>query len=70
VLAQDPMLGRDPAEIRDLAVLRASGLVATTRTGRFLVHQRTALGVALAGAPAESGLVTLDRAEEPVAGVA
>jgi DNA-binding IclR family transcriptional regulator len=32
-----------------LSVLRASGLVATTRTGRFLVHQRTALGVALAG---------------------
>jgi DNA-binding transcriptional ArsR family regulator len=32
-----------------LSVLRATGLVATTRTGRFLVHQRTALGVALAG---------------------
>ena len=32
-----------------LAVLRATGLVATVRTGRFLVHQRTALGVALAG---------------------
>jgi Family of unknown function (DUF5937)/Helix-turn-helix domain len=32
-----------------LAVLRATGLVATTRTGRFLVHQRTPLGVALSG---------------------
>jgi DNA-binding transcriptional ArsR family regulator len=32
-----------------VSVLRATGLVATTRTGRFLVHQRTALGVALAG---------------------
>jgi hypothetical protein len=32
-----------------LAVLRATGLVATVRTGRFLVHQRTALGVALSG---------------------
>jgi DNA-binding transcriptional ArsR family regulator len=32
-----------------LAVLRATGLVASTRTGRFLVHQRTALGTALAG---------------------
>ncbi|HEX4833701.1 MAG TPA: helix-turn-helix domain-containing protein [Trebonia sp.] len=32
-----------------LAVLRACGLVSTTRTGRYLVHQRTALGVALAG---------------------
>jgi hypothetical protein len=31
-----------------LAVLRAAGLVATTRTGRFLVHQLTPLGVALA----------------------
>jgi DNA-binding transcriptional ArsR family regulator len=33
-----------------LAILRATGLVSTTRTGRYLVHQRTALGVALAGA--------------------
>jgi DNA-binding transcriptional ArsR family regulator len=32
-----------------LAVLRASGLITTVRTGRFLVHQRTALGVALSG---------------------
>ncbi len=32
-----------------LAVLRAAGLVTTTRTGRFLLHQRTALGIALAG---------------------
>jgi hypothetical protein len=32
-----------------LAVLRATGLVATTRTGRFLVHQQTPLGVALSG---------------------
>jgi hypothetical protein len=32
-----------------LSVLRSAGLVTTTRTGRFLVHQRTALGVALAG---------------------
>jgi DNA-binding transcriptional ArsR family regulator len=32
-----------------LAVLRATGLVATVRTGRFLVHQRTPLGVALSG---------------------
>jgi DNA-binding transcriptional ArsR family regulator len=32
-----------------LAVLRATGLVATARTGRFLVHQRTPLGVALSG---------------------
>ncbi|MFI6464438.1 DUF5937 family protein [Streptomyces sp. NPDC050528] len=30
-----------------LSVLRASGLVSTTRTGRFLVHHRTALGLAL-----------------------
>lgn len=34
-----------------LGVLRASGLVSTTRTGRFLVHHRTALGLALAGDP-------------------
>jgi DNA-binding transcriptional ArsR family regulator len=34
-----------------LAVLRATGLVATTRTGRYLTHQRTALGAALAGEP-------------------
>ncbi len=32
-----------------LAVLRATGLVATVRTGRFLVHQRTPLGIALSG---------------------
>ena len=32
-----------------LAVLRATGLVATTRTGRFLLHQQTPLGVALSG---------------------
>jgi DNA-binding transcriptional ArsR family regulator len=32
-----------------LAVLRASGLVTTTRTGRSLLHQRTPLGIALAG---------------------
>ncbi|MGH3250065.1 MAG: DUF5937 family protein [Trebonia sp.] len=32
-----------------LGTLRANGLVSTTRTGRFLVHQRTALGLALAG---------------------
>jgi DNA-binding IclR family transcriptional regulator len=31
-----------------LAILRGAGLVSTTRTGRYLVHQRTALGVALA----------------------
>jgi DNA-binding transcriptional ArsR family regulator len=31
-----------------LAALRASGLVSTTRTGRFLVHHRTVLGLALA----------------------
>ena len=33
-----------------LAVLRAAGLVSTSRTGRFLLHQRTALGIALSGA--------------------
>jgi DNA-binding transcriptional ArsR family regulator len=32
-----------------LAVLRATGLVTTTRTGRYLIHQRTALGLTLAG---------------------
>jgi DNA-binding transcriptional ArsR family regulator len=32
-----------------LTILRATGLVSTTRTGRYLVHQRTALGMALAG---------------------
>jgi hypothetical protein len=32
-----------------LSVLRAAGLVATVRTGRFLLHQRTPLGVALCG---------------------
>jgi hypothetical protein len=32
-----------------LSVLRAAGLVSATRTGRFLVHQRTPLGAALAG---------------------
>lgn len=32
-----------------LAMLRATGLVATTRTGRSLTHQRTTLGAALAG---------------------
>ena len=31
-----------------LAVLRANGLISTTRTGRFLLHQLTALGLALA----------------------
>ena len=31
-----------------LAVLRANGLISTTRTGRFLLHQRTPLGLALA----------------------
>jgi DNA-binding transcriptional ArsR family regulator len=31
-----------------LGVLRANGLVSTTRTGRFLVHRRTTLGLALA----------------------
>jgi DNA-binding transcriptional ArsR family regulator len=30
-----------------LAVLRGAGLVSTSRTGRFLLHQRTALGIAL-----------------------
>jgi DNA-binding IclR family transcriptional regulator len=34
-----------------LAILRAAGLVSATRTGRYLVHQRTALGVALARRP-------------------
>jgi DNA-binding transcriptional ArsR family regulator len=34
-----------------LTVLRAAGLVATTRTGRSLTHQRTTLGATLAGAP-------------------
>ena len=32
-----------------LGVLRANGLVSTTRTGRFLVHHRTTLGLTLAG---------------------
>lgn len=32
-----------------LAVLRATGLVATTRTGRSLTHQRTTLGTTLTG---------------------
>lgn len=32
-----------------LAVLRAGGLVSTVRVGRSLLHQRTALGVALVG---------------------
>jgi hypothetical protein len=32
-----------------LGVLRANGLVSTTRTGRFLAHHRTTLGLALAG---------------------
>jgi DNA-binding transcriptional ArsR family regulator len=32
-----------------LGALRANGLVSTTRTGRYLVHHRTALGLALAG---------------------
>ena len=32
-----------------LAVLRGAGLVATTRTGRSLTHQRTTLGATLAG---------------------
>jgi DNA-binding transcriptional ArsR family regulator len=31
-----------------LSVLRANGLISTTRTGRFLLHQRTTLGLALA----------------------
>lgn len=33
-----------------LDVLRSNGLVSTTRTGRFLLHQRTILGAVLAGA--------------------
>ncbi len=32
-----------------LGVLRANGLVATVRTGRYLLHQQTALGTALTG---------------------
>jgi DNA-binding transcriptional ArsR family regulator len=32
-----------------LSVLRANGLVSTTRTGRFLLHHRTAMGLVLAG---------------------
>jgi DNA-binding transcriptional ArsR family regulator len=32
-----------------LGVLRANGLVSTTRTGRFLLHHRTTLGLTLAG---------------------
>ena len=32
-----------------LSVLRANELVSTTRTGRFLVHHRTTLGLTLAG---------------------
>ena len=31
-----------------LAILRAAGLVSTTRTGRYLMHQQTALGITLA----------------------
>ncbi|HEY1699507.1 MAG TPA: helix-turn-helix domain-containing protein [Trebonia sp.] len=31
-----------------LSILRATGLISTTRTSRFLLHQRTALGLALA----------------------
>lgn len=42
-----------------VAILRANGLVSTTRTGRFLVHQRTELGTALCapagGLPARPG---------------
>jgi DNA-binding transcriptional ArsR family regulator len=34
-----------------LAVLRAAGLISTSRTGRFLLHQRTALGIALSASP-------------------
>ncbi len=30
-----------------LTVLRANGLITTTRTGRYLHHQRTPLGIAL-----------------------
>lgn len=35
-----------------LAVLRAAGLISTRRAGRFLVHQQTALGVALSASTA------------------
>jgi len=38
-----------PTISQHLAVLRANGLVSTTRTGRFLVHHRTTLGLTLAG---------------------
>jgi hypothetical protein len=49
-----PGLGIEPllailAVHEHLGVLRANGLVSTTRTGRFLVHHRTTLGLALAG---------------------
>lgn len=37
-----------------LATLRSTGLVSTTRTGRFLIHQRTALGIALSAGPGPS----------------
>jgi hypothetical protein len=31
-----------------VSILRANRLISTTRTGRFLLHQRTTLGLALA----------------------
>ena len=34
-----------------LTVLRSNGLISTTRTGRYLYHQRTPLGIALSPSP-------------------
>ena len=45
-----------------LAVLRANGLVAATRTGRYLRHERTPLGVALT--PAVLGQQPAERAQQ------
>jgi DNA-binding transcriptional ArsR family regulator len=47
-----------------LTVLRGTGLVSTTRAGRFLVHQRTPLGVALAGS-ASAGVSRGARPRQP-----
>jgi DNA-binding transcriptional ArsR family regulator len=36
-----------------LGVLRANGLITTARAGRYLIHQQTALGTAIAGRPTD-----------------
>jgi DNA-binding transcriptional ArsR family regulator len=52
-----------------LAVLRAAGLVATTRTGRSLTHQRTTLAATLVGGALSPGPSGPSPCHDPAVGV-